>query len=282
MIVSPPDRSPYLTLKLAQQLYAKSPDGLAPAERERVADVARRQTEIEQRILSTVEASGAVVPPASVEGALAEIRGRYGSDDDYRADLERVGLDPGALRDAIARDLKVEAVLEQVAGRMPPVSDTDVEIFYLQHTERFRKPETRTLRHILLTINDDITHGDRATAYARIGEIHARLEREPARFAEQALKHSECPTAMNGGLLGNVPRGKLYAEVEEVAFALGAGELSGIIESPMGFHVVLCDAIEPERSVPLDEARERIREHLAQGRRIAFQKNWIAGLGKPG
>lgn len=278
--MAPSDASPYLTLKLARELYAKSPDSLAADERERVAAVARRQTEIESRILATVEAGGVVVPQGSLDGALAEIRARYETEDEFRADLARIGLDPLALQEALARDLKVEAVLEQVAARTAAISDTDVEIFYLQHAERFRKPETRALRHILVTINEDIEQSDRASAYARIVEVRERVAREPARFAEQALKHSECPTAMNGGLIGNVPRGKLYPEVETVAFALGAGEVSEPVESPMGFHVVFCEAIDPERTLPLREVRERVRQKLTDERRRIAQRDWVARLFK--
>lgn len=278
---SPPEASPYLTLKLARELYGKAPETLAPAERTRVTQVARRQQEIEQRILATLEAVSVLLLPASVDSALAEIRQRFADDTEYHADLARAGLTPDSLRAALKRDLKVEAVLEQVAHRAPAVSDTDIEIFFLSHRARFIKPETRTLRHILVTINDTLTGNERPAAQAKIEQIRARLAKEPDRFAEQALKHSECPTAMNGGLLGEVPRGKLYPELDAAAFVLPAGGLSAVVESELGFHVALCEHIEPERDVTLAEARERIRERLETERRQAFQKAWIAALFQP-
>ena len=275
---SRPDPGPYLTLKLAGELFGKSPETLEPTERDRVDKVARRQTEIEQRILATVEASSVVLPESSIRRSLADIRGRYAGDDEYHADLARAGLTHDALRAAIIRDLTVEAVLEQVAGGADPVSATDVEIFYLQHAAKFHKPETRTLRHILVTINDALPGNEREAAQARITAIHERLLKAPQRFAEQALKHSECPTAMNGGLLGQMPPGKLYPEIDAVAFALPAGGVSEIVESPMGFHVVLCEAIDPARDVPLAEAGDRIRARIDGDRRQAVQKAWVTEL----
>ena len=182
------------------------------------------------------------------------------------------------MRQAIERDLKVEAVLEQVGAAAPAVSDTEVEIFYLQHRERFSRPEMRALRHILITINEDLPGNKREAALTRIEAIRERLAKDPDRFGEQALKHSECPTAMNGGLLGKLPRGKLYAQVEATAFALTPGELSAVVESPLGFHVVLCDGIDAERLIPFADVRERVREHLTASRRAAAQKSWITGL----
>jgi peptidyl-prolyl cis-trans isomerase C len=274
----PPDCSPYLTIKLAAELYGKSPEALAPPEHSRVAAVAQRQTAIERRILATVEASSVVLPEASVAAALGEIRGRYAGDDEFQEDLFRAGLTPDALRAAIERDLKVEAVLEQVAGRVAAPSAVEVEIFYLQNTRRFVKPETRLLRHILVTINETLAGSERPAALAGIVAIHARLVKEPERFAEQALKHSECPTAMNGGLLGEMSPGKLYPELDAVAFALPTGQVSDVVESPLGFHVLLCERIVPARRVPLGEAAGRIRAHLDENRRLAAQKDWLAGL----
>jgi hypothetical protein len=76
----------------------------------------------------------------SIDASLTEIRGRYGNDDDYHADLERIGLDalpaPGG-----RRDLVVEAVLERVAAQAAAVSETDVEIFWYMHKDRFDAPK---------------------------------------------------------------------------------------------------------------------------------------------
>ena len=274
--------SPYLALKLAHEIYHRSPEHLEEAERRHVATIAARQREIERRILATPEAASVLLPDSSIARAIDEIRGRHADDAEFETALDRVGLTRDTLRSALDRDLKVEAVLEQVGGRAEPVSDADVEIFYLQNVLKFQKPETRSLRHILITINETLPGSERPVAQAKIEAIHARLAKAPDRFAEQALKHSECPTAMNGGLLGSVKRGQLYAELDVVAFALAPGELSSIVESPLGLHVLFCEAIDPARQVPLAEAGERIRARLDAGRREAFQKRWIAGLFRRG
>lgn len=269
---------PYLTLKLAQELFQKPPCKLEPAERQRVEEVVARQLKIEQRILSTLEAAQVILPASSLDQAVAQIRGRYSSKKEYLADLDRSGLDPGRLSAAIERDLKVDAVLERVASQVAEVNETDVEIFYLLHRERFHRPENRTLRHILVTINDSLQGSERPMARHKIDAIHARLLKSPERFAEQALKHSECPTAMNGGLLGTLKRDQLYAELEPVAFALAPGELSEVVESPMGFHILHCVAIEAAGELPLASVRGKIRKHISESRRRASQKAWIAGL----
>ena len=272
------DPGSYLVLKLSQALFQKAPGLLAPKERQRVEQVASRQLEIEQRILATPEAAQIHVPEASLNAAVAEIRGRYATRAEYLADLDNAGLDESTLRVAIARDLRFEAVLERVASREAKVSDLDAEIFYFIHREKFRRPENRTLRHILVTINDDLPGSDRVSAWRHIEALQTQLKNTPDRFADLALKHSECPTAMQGGLLGTLRRGQLYPELEPVAFALRLGELSEIVESPMGFHLLYCVAIEDESFVPFSVVREKIRAHLSARRQKAAQRQWIANL----
>jgi hypothetical protein len=121
-----------------------------------------------------------MLPEASIDASLTEIRSRYESDEDYYADLERIGLDALALRQAVSRDLVVEAVLEKVAAQSASVSETDVEIFWRMHRQRFRRAETRLLRHILVTINDDLTDNQRQAARSRIDAIRTRLRQGTA------------------------------------------------------------------------------------------------------
>ena len=270
--------SPYLTLKLAQQHYQKNPEGLEPDERKRVDNVAAKQCQLESLILATPEAAQVALPESSIKASLKEIRQRYENDDDFHADLDRIGLSEASLREAMERDLTVEAVLEKVAARAAKVSDTEVEIFYFMHKDRFTKPASRTLRHIMITINPDYKENDRESAFARLEEIRARLLKEPKRFEEQALKHSECPTAMNGGLLGNVIPGQLYPELEPGAFALQVGEISEVLESPVGFHIILCETLNEAQVMPLAEAKAKVHKHLMEQRQKICQKSWINSL----
>ena len=150
---------------------------------------------------------------------------------------------------------------------MIAISDTDIEIFYLIHCQRFRRPETRVLRHILITINEDIAENRRAEAEARLAAIRSRLIADPLCFAEQALQYSECPTALNAGLLGSVARGQLYPELEPVAFALQPGEISQLAESPMGLHILVCDSINAAQALSFAEVSPAIRSHLETARK---------------
>jgi nitrogen fixation protein NifM len=268
----------YLALKAAHKLYGKAPSVLPPSEFAHVQSLAQHQHGLEKLVLVADEARDVVVPKASLDAAMTEISSRYSGEDEFVDDLAHNGLDEVNFSLAMERELKVEAIFEKVATRAEKVSDVDVELYYHYHQNQFRRPETRLARHILLTINDDFAENTRAAAFERIKVIAARLNKEPERFEEQALKHSECPTALEGGKLGDLPRGKLYPELDEVLFRLPAKGISGVVESPIGFHILRCDAITEAAVLSQKQATPHIRKLLEQKRRRVFQKAWVQQL----
>lgn len=268
----------YLALKAAHTLYGKGPDGLQPVEFERVQKMARRQHDLEERVLVSTEARDAMVPPSTLAAAMDEIRGRYPDEEEFIEDLARNGLDLTGFEKAMERELTVEAIMEKVATRAAKVSDVDVELYYRYHPDQFRRPETRSARHILVTINETIAENTRSAARKCIDDIAARLAKEPQRFEEQALKHSECPTALDGGRLGELPRGKLFPELDKALFELKAGEVSGVLESELGFHVLRCDAVNEAGVLDFTRAKPRIRELMEQKRKRVCQQAWLKQL----
>jgi len=268
----------YLELKTAHSLFGKSPAELAEDERTRVRNLADRQYGLEARVLRAPEAGDAMVPEVSLQAAFEEVHKRYNEEDEFLADLARNGLDHAGFMAALERELRVEAILEKVGSRATQVADIDVDLYYHYHPDQFRRPETRRARHILVTINPEMPDNTAEVARARIEAVAARLIKQPKRFEEQALKHSECPTAMQGGVLGDVPRGQLYPELDAALFSMQAGQLSGVLESPLGYHLVLCEAITEQRVLSLNQARAPIREMLEQRRKRICQQAWLKQL----
>lgn len=268
----------YQVLKAAQNLFGKSPPELAEAERARAQDVAQRQFALETSVLATPEARDVHVPLTTLDDAMASIRARYEDDDSFADDLARNDLAPETLRQALERELKVEAVLEKVGQHAAAVAEIDVELYYHYHPDQFRRLETRLASHILITLNDDFPENTREAARARMDAIAARLAKDPKRFAEQAMKHSECPTAMQGGQLGEVRPGQLYPELEHALFGLEQGALSAVTESPLGFHLLRCERITPAAILSLPEARAPIRKLLEGRRKRVCQQAWLKTL----
>lgn len=265
----------YQAYKVALETFQKPMQQLDPQQSEEVLRISQRKIQIEEAVLTSPEAIKVVVPKVQIEQALDEVRKRYADAQEFINEIEALGLSEDDFYMAVARELKVEAVLEYVSADIAPVSETDVSLFYYMNLDNFSRPEIRTARHILITINEDNPENSREAAQHKIIQIQRRIEKKPSRFEEQALKHSECPTSLQGGLLGQVKPGTLYPELEKALFSLPVGQLSTIVETELGFHLIRCDEIQKAGTVPLTEISVKLKDRLEQRNRKNRQRQWL-------
>lgn len=273
-----PQGSHYHLLKVAHEHFGCTPSSLDTEQLKEAQRIVSRQLLIEEAVLRSPEARGVVIVPSTVDEAWAIIVNRYDSLDDFFQALEDTTLDEAQIRLMLARELKVEAVLERVCKTMAEIGVTEASLYYYNHMDQFVRAETREVRHILITINPDFKENTRAAAQQRIAEIARRLQRDPGRFGEQALKHSECPTSLQEGRLGRVRAGDLYAQLDACLFDLEAGQLGGPVESPLGLHLLWCEAIHPATQIPLDVVLPGLLEKLRSRRRSTQQRQWLERL----
>jgi nitrogen fixation protein NifM len=204
------------------------------------------------------------------------MRGRHASENEFPVGFDDSGQVSDELFSRAGSDPSFGAAPDWIDRQTVEVSETDVEIFYLLHRDEFQRPETRSLRHILIAIEESRAGSDRAPARRKIDNVRARLLKSPQRFTELAMRYSDCATGATGGSLGEVSRGQLPPSLEKVAFSLSAGELSRVVESPLGFHLIHCLSIKPPGEQPLSSVREKIRAFLVDSRRRATRREWIA------
>jgi len=274
----------YHLLRAATERFQRNIAALAPEQLAEADQQARQTLALEELVLSADEARDVLIPDEQVQGALQEVAARYDNEDEFDTDLGRNGLNAAGLHRALRRELTFDAVMQRVTAGRVPIAETDERLFYELHRDRFTAPEQRTARHILITINDDYSENTRAAARARLETIADKLRPDVGngdtiqRFARQARRHSECPTALEDGKLGTLAPGHLYPGVDAALFALDEGAVSDIIESPVGFHLVLCERIQPARALAFNQVRGRIRSALEQRRRRDAQRTWIKEL----
>lgn len=255
-----------------------TPSRLDPSQYQRVLSKAQRTFHLETLVLASSEAEGLLIPQQQLDEAVAEIAGRYDGEEDFQQDLQSNGLDSEVLREALRRELTFDSVLQRVASKAADINDIDVRLFFEMHSERFESPELRSASHILVTVNNDFLENARPAALARIQRLADKLAGRSNRFRDLARRYSECPTAMEGGKLGEVRRGTLYPELDAALFSLEEGRLSEIVETEIGFHLVLCERIKPAKRTAFSKAAPRIRAILEERRRRNCQKAFLTSL----
>lgn len=269
---------PYTLLRASLSLFKKAPTELENQQLFQAQRQAKNEYEIETRVLNSNEAASVIVSEQEVVNAFAEVRERFEDDAAFETALLANQLTTDSLRAALSRQCKVNSVLEKVAARAPKVNEVEVGIFYHSHPEKFHIPEQRVARHILVSINPDYPENTRETAFGRISEIAETLKRKPHKFADLALKHSECPTALNGGELGTLARGKLYPELDAALFQLKENQISAVVETEVGFHLIQCSKIIRAETMSLKNATPKIKQIMQERSRRRCQRSWLASL----
>jgi nitrogen fixation protein NifM len=269
---------PYTLLRASLALFKKPPSELGREELRQAERQARNEYDLETRVLHSVEAAAVIISAKEVESAFAEVRSRFDSDEAFDITLQDNQLSVEALKAALARQCKVNTVLERIASRSPKVSEVEIGIFYHLHPDKFRLPEQRVARHILISVNADYPENTSVQARQRIEDIAKILHRKPYKFPDLALQYSECPTALNGGELGRVVRGKLYPELDAALFVLKENEISPVVETEIGFHLIQCLKIIRAETLSLKKATPKIKELIQERYRRTCQRTWLASL----
>ncbi len=206
---------------------------------------------------------GISVSEEKVQEHLEKIRERFSSEEDFHTALERMGMSEEAVREEIRRGEAVQKLIGDRFGSSAEVSKKDARGFYDTHPEAFVRPEQVHARHIL--IRPDPEGGETAEKEAREKLQDIRKKAESGEdFAELAKEYSEGPSGERGGELGYFPRGKMAKPFEDAAFALKPGELSDVVKTQFGLHLIKLEDRKPEGVVPFEEVQEEVQEHLGR------------------
>ncbi|MGJ7569394.1 SurA N-terminal domain-containing protein [Variovorax sp. RB2P76] len=143
------------------------------------------------------------------------------------------------------------------------VSDADLKTYYDQNTARFGTKEERRASHILITAPSSMPAADREKAKAKAEQLLAEVKKTPASFADVARKNSQDPgSAEKGGDLDFVTRGAMVKPFEDAMFSLKKGEISGIVETEFGYHIIQLTDIKPAVVPPFEKVRATIESEV--------------------
>ncbi len=184
------------------------------------------------------------VDEKSVAEDFAKVKGAFESEDDYKAALKDANLQESDILTRIRRKIAIDELVDQQISRNIVVTDEEAKNYYDTHPDAFVKKEKVRASHILIKVDPDASEAKKAAAKKKIQEIQRRIKAGED-FAQLAKENSEGPTGPNGGDLGYFERGKMVKEFEDAAFALAPGQVSDIVQTKFGYHLIkVTDRIE--------------------------------------
>jgi len=171
----------------------------------------------------------------------------------------------------------VNQLVEEKIQAGVTVSDQELKETYKEQKERFQRPSQVRASHILIKVDEKATEEERATVRSEARALRSQLE-NGADFAELTSRHSACPSGKKGGDLGWFTRKKMEASFAEAAFALKNGELSQIVKSSFGFHIIQKTGERPAGPAPLAEVRGELTEALIKAKTKIALDRYLAEL----
>lgn len=275
------------------QLAARLQAG-AQVSPEQLQQWARVLTESEldhQLLLRQAAAAGYTPDLLGAREELAKRREQMG-DAAFAQTMAMQGVDEDVVLHKLAENQMVNKWLsEQVAPTITATED-DAKDYYDKHQEEFTLPASRRLWHILIAVPPDTPKERRKLSRQNAEDIRQRLC-EGVSFQRMAKSGSDCPSAANEGDLGLVPLDRLNKALQPVARKLAFGEISEVVESTTGYHLLMAGPTVPEVHIPFADVKQRIlrrlqgelagqaMERLKQNaREAAHAEVHIAGIGE--
>lgn len=217
-------------------------------------DALFEQREVQVQRFDTKDFIGQVSPSdAEIEGFYKDPANAASFQAPEQASIEYVVLDLEALKKGIN------------------VPEDELRKYYAENEKRYTAPEERRASHILIKAEKDAPAQERAIAKAKAESLLADLKKAPVSFAELARKNSQDPgSAEKGGDLDFFARGAMVKPFEDAAFSLKPGEISGLVESDFGYHIIQLKAVRGGEKRSFETVRAEIEDErknqLAQAR----------------
>jgi peptidyl-prolyl cis-trans isomerase C len=205
--------------------------------------------------------AGLKVEPGLVDNQLNDIRKRFPDNKAYEKALTDMSLSEADLRSRIEKEQTIREWIEKSLLGKITISEEETKAYYDEHPEKFIQPESLRARHILIKVDPKGGETAKAEARKKIEEIQKKLK-EGGDFEGLAKEFSEDSSRDRGGDLGYFTKGRMVKPFDEAAFSLKVGEVSPIVETIYGYHLILVLDRKPEGKMSYEEAKERIQQVL--------------------
>ena len=204
---------------------------------------------------------GVEVSKDAIDKELASFIESYGGEDSFNSALEYSGI----TLDDFKKDVEIYLLTKEMMSKDIEIADEDIEAYFEENKADFNQPEEVRASHILVE--------DEATAQEVLEKINAGED-----FAELAAEYSTDSTAENGGDLGFFGTGEMVEAFETAAFALNVGEVSDIVKTDYGFHIIkVTDKHEAEEAV-FEDKKDEVKDILIEEEMNANYATWLEEL----
>jgi peptidyl-prolyl cis-trans isomerase C len=217
-----------------------------------------------QLLKEQVEKEGLAPNDAEVKAEIDKVKAQYPDEAAFLQRLQALGLSEDDLREEISFNMAMQRLAVKHQDAAPDASPEEAQKYYDENRQQFLEPEGVRASHILIrsaaTDPDTAKSAARARAEAALADVKGGRD-----FATVAKEKSEDPgSAPNGGDVQFFARGRMVPEFEQAAFALQVGEISPIVQTQFGYHIIKVTDKRAAREVPFAEVQDKVVQMLGQ------------------
>jgi len=199
----------------------------------------------------------------------------------YQKIVEAQGGDFEAAKRGHLRELKYSRLFDAKFGGTIAVTDADAKKHYDENIEEFQVPEKVRASHILISTRPTDPNADpnqlKAQAKTKAEGLLKKVK-EGEDFAALAKENSDCPSKAQGGDLGSFARGQMVPPFEAAAFTLKAGQISDLVETQFGYHIIKVTEHQDPNQIAFDKAKMGIINELTQEKRQEAARKYVDSL----
>ncbi len=197
----------------------------------------------------------------------------------YQKMVEDQGGNFEATKRGHARELKYTQLLEAKFAGAIAVTEADAKKYYDENIEEFQVPEQVRASHILIRPADPNTDPNQAKAQAKAkAEEVLKKVKDGGDFAALAKESSDCPSKAQGGDLGLFTRDKMVKPFADAAFAMKVGEISNLVETPFGYHIIKVTEHQDPNQITFDKAKTDIINQLTRQKKTEVARKYVDSL----
>lgn len=210
------------------------------------------------------------VTAADIDAEIAKVIEQVGGEENFKKALTAQNISEDDFRKELEKGARVNKLVEQACTGVEEPTEQDVTDFYEAHKSEYVTEPKVLCQHILVKVEDNSTSDEKSAAFEKILAIKERIA-AGGNFAEEAEKNSDCPSGREGGSLGWFGPGMMVPEFDKVAFEMKKGEVSGVVTTQFGYHIIYKADEQPGGQQTLVDVHDQIKDllrHEARGKAV--------------
>jgi peptidyl-prolyl cis-trans isomerase C len=222
---------------------------------------------------------GVKVEATEIDAKMGQLKSQFPNEAAFEKALKDRGMTAESLRKDAYVDLSVTKLMDAEVATLPGPSDAEAKDFYDKNQDKFKEEEQVRASHILVKVDEKADAATRQKARAKIDGVLKQVK-AGGDFAKLAQANSDDGSASQGGDLNYFNKGTMVPAFDKVAFELKPGQVSDIVETQFGYHIVKVVDRKSGRTVPFEEAQGKIKDFLTGQKKQQHADTFIEGLKK--